>query len=64
LVWTCGWRVPGRPTGLVDSFAEVQCAREEQSGQKAAWLELCQIIRHLGSGIVSECHTYEAARTL
>ena len=26
--------------------------------------ELCRIIRNLGSGIVSECHTYEAARTL
>src|SRR5207249_7783096 len=26
--------------------------------------ELCRIIRHLGSGIVSERHTYEAAGTL
>ena len=24
--------------------------------------ELCRIVRHLGSGIVSECHTYDAAK--
>jgi hypothetical protein len=37
--------------GLADSFAGVQYAREEQSGKKAAWRELCGIIRHLESEI-------------
>jgi hypothetical protein len=34
-----------------DSFPGDRCDCEEQNGKKAAWREMCPIIRHLGSGI-------------
>jgi hypothetical protein len=41
----------GRQVALADLFAGAQCSCEQKSGKKAAWRELCPIVRHLGSEI-------------
>jgi hypothetical protein len=46
------------PNCLGEMSVGLRCHR-----RAVGWLnghELCRIIRDLGSGIVSECHTYEA----
>src|SRR5436190_747900 len=55
-------RSPTRTTARnpnVRSFTVTIPAVARGQRLKAARRELCRIFRHLGSGIVSECHTYE-----
>jgi hypothetical protein len=59
-----GYGVPGDLTRIRLHLAIYFLPFAGESDLKAARRALCRIIRHLGSGIVSELQSYEAARSL